>query len=67
MTVDSAARAGDGPHAGSGGSDYARLSRAVRLAGLMDRRTGNYAWRIAVTVFLLAAGWAVFVLVGNSW
>jgi fatty acid desaturase len=51
----------------SHGSDYARLSRAVRQAGLMDRRTGNYAWRIAITVFLLAAGWAGFVLVGNSW
>jgi fatty acid desaturase len=49
------------------GSDYARLSRAVRQAGLMDPRTGNYAWRIAVTTFLLAAGWAAFVLTGNSW
>jgi fatty acid desaturase len=33
----------------------------------MDRRTGNYAWRIAVTTFLLAAGWTAFVLTGNSW
>jgi fatty acid desaturase len=49
------------------GSDYARLSRAVRQAGLMDRRTGNYAWRIAVTTALLAAGWAAFILIGNSW
>jgi fatty acid desaturase len=67
MRAGSAARADDEPQARSGGSDYARLSRAVRQAGLMDRRTGNYAWRIAITVFLLAAGWAVFVLVGNSW
>jgi fatty acid desaturase len=67
MTADSAARAGDGRPARSGGSDYALLSRAVRQAGLMDRRTGNYAWRIAITVFLLAAGWVVFVLTGNSW
>jgi fatty acid desaturase len=67
MAADSAARAGDGSPARSGGSDYARLSRAVRQAGLMDRRTGNYAWRIAITVFLLAAGWVGFVLVGNSW
>jgi fatty acid desaturase len=50
-----------------GGSDYARLSGAVRRAGLMDRRTGNYAWRIAIVTFLLAAGWVAFVLVGNSW
>jgi fatty acid desaturase len=67
MTVGSAARASEEMPAGPGGSDYARLSRAVRQAGLMDRRTGNYAWRIAITVFLLAAGWAAFVLVGNSW
>jgi fatty acid desaturase len=67
MTADSAARARDGALVRSHDSDYARLSRAVRQAGLMDRRTGNYAWRIAITVFLLAAGWAAFVLVGNSW
>jgi fatty acid desaturase len=67
MTAESAARAGDGAPARSGGSDYARLSRAVRQAGLMDRRTGNYAWRIAITLFLLAAGWTVFALAGNSW
>jgi len=67
MTADSAALAEDGPQARPGGTDYALLSRAVRQAGLMDRRTGNYAWRIAITVFLLAAGWAAFVLVGNSW
>ncbi len=67
MTADSAARLSDKVPAGSGGSDYARLSRAVRQAGLMDRRTRNYAWRIAITVFLLAAGWTTFVLAGNSW
>ena len=49
------------------GSDYARLSRQVRLAGLMDRRTGNYAWRITITLLLLAAGWAAFLLIGDSW
>jgi fatty acid desaturase len=67
MTADSAARARDGAPESPGGSDYARLSRAVRQAGLMDRRLGSYGWRIAITVFLLAAGWAAFVLVGNSW
>jgi fatty acid desaturase len=49
------------------GSDYAELSRLVRQAGLMDRRSWWYAGRIAATLGLLAAGWAVFVLVGNSW
>lgn len=49
------------------GSDYARLSRAVKDAGLLDRRPGSYAWRIAITGLGLAAGWAAFVLTGNSW
>ena len=33
----------------------------------MDRRQGNYAWRIAITVLLLGAGWAGCVALGNSW
>src|SRR5260370_7936000 len=49
------------------GSDYAQLSRQIRQAGLMERRPAWYAWRIAVTVALLAVGWAAFVIVGNSW
>ncbi len=66
-------RAGDTEVASSGGAseprgtDYARLSRQVRQVGLMDRRTGHYAWRIAITGGLLAAGWAAFFLVGDSW
>jgi fatty acid desaturase len=53
--------------AGSGGSDYARLSRAVRQAGLMERRPGESAWRIAIILVLLAVGWVAVVLVGDSW
>ena len=49
------------------GTRYAELSRQIRQAGLLRRRTRHYAWRIAITTTLLAAGWAVFVLVGNSW
>ena len=48
-------------------SDYAELSRQVRQAGLMDRRPARYMWRTTVTVALLAAGWAAFVLIGDSW
>jgi fatty acid desaturase len=66
MPTDPPGYAGAGTLAGRG-SDYARLSRAVRQAGLMDRRIGNYAWRIAITGVLLAAGWTGFVLIGNSW
>jgi fatty acid desaturase len=48
-------------------SDYAELSRLVRQAGLLERRRRPYVWRITVTAALLAAGWTVFVLVGDSW
>ena len=40
------------------GSEYAELSRQVRQAGLLERRPGYYAWKFAVTIGLLAAGWA---------
>ena len=33
----------------------------------MDRRPGESAWRIAITLVLLAAGWVAVVLVGDSW
>ena len=49
------------------GSDYAALSRQVRQAGLLDRRTGNYAWKVALTTAALALGWAAFAAIGNSW
>src|SRR5690348_576107 len=48
-------------------SDYAQLSRLVKQAGLLERRPGRYIWKITVTAALLAVGWAVFVLVGDSW
>jgi fatty acid desaturase len=50
-----------------GGSEYAELSRLVRAAGLLDRRPRYYTWKIVVTLGALAAGWAAFVFVGNSW
>jgi fatty acid desaturase len=49
------------------GSEYAQLSRQVKQAGLLERRPGYYIWKIATIVVLLAAGWAAFVLVGDSW
>jgi fatty acid desaturase len=51
----------------AGGSDFADLMRQVRAAGLLERRRGYYWAKIAVTGGLLAAGWAVFVLLGDSW
>ncbi len=49
------------------GSDYAELSRLVKQAGLLERRRWDYIWRITVAATLLVSGWAVFVLVGDSW
>jgi fatty acid desaturase len=36
-------------------------------AGLLERRPWYYAWKITFTVLLLAAGWAAFALIGDSW
>jgi fatty acid desaturase len=49
------------------GSDFARLSRSVRAAGLLRRCPGYYSIKISVNLLLLAAGWAGFFLLGNSW
>jgi fatty acid desaturase len=50
-----------------GGSDFAHLMRRVKAAGLLERRLGYYWVKIAVTGGLLAAAWAAFVLLGDSW
>jgi fatty acid desaturase len=48
------------------GSDFARLSRRIAAAGLMDRRPGYYAARFALVGGYLAAVGTAFVLVGSS-
>ncbi|MPQ98205.1 acyl-CoA desaturase [Modestobacter sp. I12A-02628] len=48
-------------------SDYSELSRQIRDAGLMDRRPGWYLATIGTTVGVYAAGWAAFVVIGESW
>ena len=35
--------------------------------GLLDRRPGYYRVKITLTVLAFFAGWALFVIVGNSW
>ncbi|MFY1633869.1 fatty acid desaturase family protein [Solwaraspora sp. WMMB335] len=62
MTVAAPIRPGTGR-----GSDYAALSRRVGQAGLLERRPAWYAARIICTVGAYVAGWAVFVLAGDSW
>jgi fatty acid desaturase len=61
--------AGPAPLAGAGqrGGDFAELRRLVRQEGLLDRRPRYYLIKIAVVVALLAAGWAAFVALGDSW
>jgi fatty acid desaturase len=48
-------------------SDFAALSARITAAGLMKRRHGYYAVKIAGTLAMFAAGWAAFVVVGASW
>ncbi|MFB7508978.1 fatty acid desaturase family protein, partial [Streptomyces broussonetiae] len=49
------------------GSDFARLSRRVTEAGLLERRPGYYTARLGLVVALLAAGWGAFLVLGDSW
>jgi fatty acid desaturase len=49
------------------GSDYAQLSRRISQAGLLNRRPGWYAAKIALTAGLFLGGWALFFVVGDSW
>ncbi len=48
-------------------SDYTVLSRRVRDAGLLRRHPMRSVLRLAGTALLTASGWALFVLVGDSW
>jgi fatty acid desaturase len=61
--------AGDGvPRSGAGGgSDFAALMRRIKAAGLLERRTGYYWAKMAVTGALLLTAWAAFIAVGDSW
>jgi fatty acid desaturase len=49
------------------GSDFAELCRLIRREGLLDRRPGYYVVKFVVVGALLAAGWAAFALIGDSW
>jgi fatty acid desaturase len=49
------------------GSDYAELMNRVRGAGLLERRPVYYTLCITANLVVLAAGWMVFVRLGDSW
>jgi len=47
--------------------DFAELSRQVRDRGLLARRQGYYAIKIAATIAGLGVMFAAAIMVGNSW
>lgn len=73
MVIASAASAALSPPATSPsptrarGSEFAELSRQVKVAGLFARAPGRPVLRIAVADGVLAGIWALFFLVGDSW
>jgi fatty acid desaturase len=48
-------------------ASFRALALQVRAMGLLDRRPGYYRAKIALTIFAFFAGWALFVMAGNSW
>ncbi|MEU5366085.1 acyl-CoA desaturase [Streptomyces sp. NPDC005925] len=53
--------------AGSPTATLDEVTQVVKRAGLMNLQPGYYVAKIAFSLLLLAAGWAAFVLVGDSW
>ncbi|MEV0198425.1 acyl-CoA desaturase [Nonomuraea sp. NPDC050691] len=49
------------------GSDFARLSRRIAEAGLLDRRPIYYAVRFCLAAAAYAGAWALFWWAGDSW
>src|SRR4029077_6096380 len=46
---------------------FRALALQVRAMGLLERTAGYYLVKIPLTIFAFFAGWALFVIVGNSW
>ena len=51
----------------SRGSPFSQLLRSVKQAGLLERRSRYYAWKIRLTTALWVGGWIAFVIIGDSW
>jgi fatty acid desaturase len=66
-SLDQQPTVGPVPSRTSRWSEYTRLSRQIKQAGLLDRRRGWYAAEIGLNLGLLAAGGVAFVLLGDSW
>ena len=56
-----------GGRAGRRASDYAKLSRLIKDAGLLERRKLYYWARIVVNILLIAAAGVALSLFHNSW
>ncbi|MFJ9721165.1 fatty acid desaturase family protein [Streptomyces sp. NPDC101209] len=50
-----------------GTADLQELTQLVRRAGHMDPQPLYYTFKILANLLLLAAGWTLFALVGDSW
>jgi fatty acid desaturase len=48
-------------------ASFHALALRVRTMGLLDRTPGYYRLKITLTILAFFAGWALFVMVGNSW
>jgi fatty acid desaturase len=48
-------------------ASFRALALQVRAMGLLDRRPAYYRVKITLTIFAFFAGWALFVIAGNSW
>jgi fatty acid desaturase len=46
---------------------FSELSRQVKQAGLLDRRSASDKVRMGVNALLLAIGWTAFMVIGDSW
>ena len=49
------------------GDDYAQLRRLVKEAGLLEKQPAYYAYKFALTLTMLAAGFAFLALVDTLW
>ncbi|MFB7127468.1 acyl-CoA desaturase [Kitasatospora sp. NPDC056273] len=52
---------------GSGGSDFAQLTRRIVDEGLLDRRPGYYAARMALVFAAFLGGWYALFALGDTW
>jgi fatty acid desaturase len=66
-SLDRELTAGRVPSTTARWSEYTKLSRQIKQAGLLDRRRGYYAAKTVLNLGLLAAGGAAFVLLEDSW